>query len=87
MAHQLTNPTSIMRMWVGSLASLSGLRIQHCRELRHKSQTWLGFCIAVAGYSSLGWEPPYAADAALKRQKDQKTKTKTSIGLENTDLK
>ena len=33
MAQQLTNPTSIMRTWVQYLASLSGLRIQHCCEL------------------------------------------------------
>ena len=40
-----TNPT---RMRVGSLASLNGLRIQHCRELWCRSQTWLGSCVAVA---------------------------------------
>ena len=30
-----------MRLWVRSLASLSGLRIQHCHELWYKSQMWL----------------------------------------------
>ena len=46
-----------MRMQVRSLALLSGLRMQHCRELWCRSQTWLGSGIAVAlvqagGYSS-----------------------------------
>ena len=30
-----------VRLWVQSLASLSGLRIQHCHKLQHKSQMWL----------------------------------------------
>ena len=34
------NPIS-MRMPVGSLALPSGLKIQLCREVRHRSQTWL----------------------------------------------
>ena len=29
---------------------------------------------AVASIGPLAWEPPYALDAALKRQKDQKKK-------------
>ena len=37
-----------MRFWVRSLASLSGLRIRHCRELRCGSQTLLWSDIAVA---------------------------------------
>ena len=36
-----------MRTQVRSLASLSGLRIQHCRELWCRSQTWLRSGIAV----------------------------------------
>ena len=32
-AQQVTNLTHIPRMWVPSLALLSGLRIQHCHEL------------------------------------------------------
>ena len=36
-----------MRMWVGSLASLSGLRIQHCCELWCRAQTRLGSSVAV----------------------------------------
>ena len=37
-----------MRMQVPSLASLSGLRIQHCHELWWRSQTWLRALVAVA---------------------------------------
>ena len=37
-----------MRTQVQSLASLSGLWIQHCRELLCRSQTQLEFHIAVA---------------------------------------
>ena len=37
-----------MRLWVRSLALLSGLRIQHWRELWCRSQTQLGFGVAVA---------------------------------------
>ena len=38
----------IMRLWVQSLTSISGLRIQCCCELWCTSQTWLGSCTAVA---------------------------------------
>ena len=38
----------LMRMWVQSLALLSGLRILHCRELWYRSQTQLGSQVAVA---------------------------------------
>ena len=37
-----------MRMWVPSLASLSGLRIWHCCELCYKLQAQLGSQVAVA---------------------------------------
>ena len=37
-----------VRLWVRSLASLSGLRIWHCRELWRRSQMRLGSCVAVA---------------------------------------
>ena len=36
-----------MRFRVQSLASLKGLRIQHCHELRCQLQPWLRFCVAV----------------------------------------
>ena len=37
-----------MKLRVRSLASLSGLRIQHCRELWCRPQTWLRSSLAVA---------------------------------------
>ena len=57
MAQQLPNPTSIHEDTGLILASLSGLKIWHRHELWCRSQTWLGFCVAVAmalvgGYSS-----------------------------------
>ena len=53
-----------MRIWVQSLASLSGLRIQHCCELWCRPA-------AAAPIRPLAWELPYAEGAAL-----EKTKTK-----------
>ena len=41
-------PLGIMRLWVLSLVSLSGLRIWCYRELWHRSQTRLGSGVAVA---------------------------------------
>ena len=38
----------ILRLWVQSLASLSGLCIWHCHELWSRSQMWLRSCVAVA---------------------------------------
>ena len=37
-----------MRLQVQSLATLSGLRIWHYRELQCSSQIWIGSCVAVA---------------------------------------
>ena len=71
-----------IRLWVQSLALLSGLRIWHCRELWCRLQTRLGSCVAVAQpavvalIGLLAWELPYAAGTALKSQK----KKKKSIG-------
>ena len=69
-----------MRLRVRSLALLSGLRMQHCRELWCRSQMQLGCCVAVAlaqagSYSSdltLAWEPPHAVGVVLKKHKDRK---------------
>ena len=49
-----------MRLWVQSLASLSGLRIWCCHELCCR-------LAAVALIGSLAWEPPYAMGVALKK--------------------
>ena len=64
-----------MRMWVQSVALLSGLRIQLCNELWCRSQTRLGSALLwlwhrpaeTALIRPLAWEPPYAMGAALKR--------------------
>ena len=48
MAQWLANPTRNHEVAARSLASLSGLRIQHCPELWCRSQTWLGSRVAVA---------------------------------------
>ena len=69
-----------MKMRVRSLASLSGLRIQHCRELWCRSPPQLGSGIAVLGHRPaatapirlLAWELPYAKGAALKRKEKKK---------------
>ena len=70
-------------MQVQSLASLSGLRIQHCHELCGVGRRcgsdlaclWLWRRL-VAVIRSLAWEAPYATGAALK-----KTKTKKKIDI------
>ena len=63
-----------MRLWVQSLASLSGLKIWHCHELWCRSQTRLGsgIAVAVALIRPIAWEPPYAAGAALEKDKREK---------------
>ena len=48
-----------MRMWVRSLAALSGLRIRHCSELWCRPA-------AAAPIRPLAWELPYATGTALK---------------------
>ena len=47
MAQQLQTELVSMRLWVRSLALLSGLKIQHCRELWYRPQTRLGSHIVV----------------------------------------
>ena len=37
-----------MRMWIQYLALLSGLGIQGCHKMQHRSQTQLGSDVAVA---------------------------------------
>ena len=59
-----------MRTHVGSLASLSGLRIQRGRELWCRSQMWLRSGVAVAGsYSS---DSTRSLEASLKRKEGRK---------------
>ena len=54
-----------MKLQVWSVASLSGLRNRHCRELWCGLQTWLGSGVAVAVLLDRppAWELPYAAGA------------------------
>ena len=78
-AQWLISPTSIHRMQVQSLASLSGLRIWRCGELWCRPA-------ATAPIQSLVWELPYAAGAALKQQKtkEKKKKKEEATGAEVT---
>ena len=46
-AQQVKHQTISLRMRVGWLVWLSGLRIQHCPELRPKPNLELGSCVAV----------------------------------------
>ena len=79
MAQQKQIQLGTMTLRVQSLASLSGLRIWRCCELwcgrRQGSDPTLLWLwsrpAAVALIQPLAWEPPYAAGAALKRQKDK----------------
>ena len=65
-------------MWIRSLASLSGLRIQCCPELgvacrcgSDPALLWLWRKLAaVALIQHLAWESPYAAGVALKSKKE-----------------
>ena len=62
-----------MRLWVQSLASLSGLRIRCCSS--DPTLLWL-WCrlVAIALIRPLPWDPPCASGAAQKdeRQKEKK---------------
>ena len=82
MAQHLMNPTRSMRMQVRSLASLSGLRIQSCRELWYRSQTWPGSLLlwlwhrpaAVVPILPLAWELPSAKGMPHPQKKKKKRK-------------
>ena len=64
-----------MRMWVWSLASISGLRIQRFHRLQRRSQIWLDLVLpwlwlrhilAAAQIQPLAWELSYIANATIK---------------------
>ena len=65
-----------MKMWVQTLASLCGLRIQHCSKLQRRSQKQFrsGIAVTVTQASAaalirpLAQELPYANGAAVKRK-------------------
>ena len=65
MALQLANPTSIHEDMGSMLASLSGLRIQHCREL------WCRPAATVL-VGPLAWESPYCRGCSPKKDPPQK---------------
>ena len=59
-----------VRVWVRSLASLSGLSIRHCYKLPRRSQMPTRCRWATAALiQPLVWELPYDAGAALKEKK------------------
>ena len=80
-----------MRMWVRSLASFSGLRIQCCCELcvGHSwdlALLWLWHrLVAATLIQPLAWELPYTAGAALKRK--EKSQRENLSGKENSHWK
>ena len=69
------------RLWVQSLASLSGFRIQvgvscgvGCRHGSDLVWLWLWYRpAAVALMQPVAWEPPHAADVALKSKTNKQT--------------
>ena len=76
-----------MRLWVWSRASLSGLRIRHCRELWCSLKTWLGYGYGIGQRLQLwldppAWKPSYAMGVALEKTKKRKKRKKER----NTDL-
>ena len=74
-----------MRLWVSSLASLSGLRIWHCCGLWCRSQTQLKSDVSVAQASicSSDWTPSLGTSIyckfSLKKQKRKKKKKEKEI--------
>ena len=65
-----------MRMWVPSLASLSGLRIQRCGKLLHRLQMQLGSSIAVAVVSAGSSDSTPSLGTFMYRKSGQKKKGK-----------
>ena len=84
-----------MRLPVKSLASLSGLRIQRCRELQCRLKTQLSFGVAVAvvqaGSCSSNQTPSLGSSIChgcgpKKQTKPNQNKTKTTQQITNKDL-
>ena len=68
----------MMRLWVQSLALLSGLKTQCCHELWGRSQRWLGSGIAVpvAGSCSSDSIPSLGTSTCLKGSPKKQKKKK-----------
>ena len=72
-----------MRMWVQSLASISGLKDLVLPELQCRSQTQLRSSVAMAVANSCisdAWELPYVTGAALKEKEKKKCTFKICTG-------
>ena len=76
-----------MRLWVRSLALLSGLRIWRCLScsVGHRHGSYLALLclwwrpVATALIRPRAWELPYATGVALKRQEKKKTTKQNSF--------
>ena len=78
-----------MKIQVQSLASLSGLRIQHGHKLRCRSQTQLtsGVAVAMVWAGScrsdftliFPWELSYAVGAVVKRKKEKRKERNVAV--------
>ena len=67
-----------MRMWAGSLAQLSGLRIRHCHKLQCRSQIRLQIWFNPSLGTSIGHRCGYGPK--MKKQKN-KAKSRLNDGL------
>ena len=87
MAQQKRIQLGIMGLWVQYLASPSGLRIGIATgcDVGHRhgwnlALLWLWHRPeATVPTRHLAWEPPYAVDTALKRQKTKNKQTKKKV--------
>ena len=74
MAQRVRNPTVSLRTRVRSPALLSGLRIQCCHKLWHRSQSWLRFHVAVATASSCSSDGTSSLGTSIYRRSGPKKK-------------
>ena len=68
-----------MRLWVRSLASISGLRVRRCRELWCRSQTQLGSGIAVVAAKASSDQTPSLGTSICPRCNPKKKKKRKGI--------
>ena len=72
-----------MRMQVQTLASLSGLRIWHCCDLRYRLQTWLRSGTAMLASSCSSDSTPSLGTSICRGFSPKKDKTKTKTNPTN----